>query len=91
MKTFFGHRWIPLKKSSDVELCCFSDLRMDKRDAGDLRRHRAYYDVIVVLCENKPGRIYNMQVFDSNYEALNDISRESTGPIESHKVIRPVL
>ena len=45
---FTGHRWIPLTKvtrSFDV----FFDLHLNKRlskQAGDLRRHRAHYDVI---------------------------------------------
>ena len=48
-----GHRWIPsqrpVTRSSDV----FFDLQLNKRlskniDAGDLRRHRAHYDVTVM-------------------------------------------
>ena len=49
---FTGHRWIPQRpvtRSFDV----FFDLRPKKRlsKAGDLRRYRAHYDVIVMyLC-----------------------------------------
>ena len=43
----------PAQRSSDTELRCFFDLRLNKRlskkrEAGDLRRHRAHYDVIVM-------------------------------------------
>ena len=52
---FTGHRWIPRTKASDAELWCF--LRSahwingwaNTREAGDLRRHRAHYDVTVIL------------------------------------------
>ena len=48
-----GHRWIPCTKASDAELWCFFDLRLKKgwvnnREAGDLRRHRAHYDITVI-------------------------------------------
>ena len=47
----------PSKKASDAELWYFFDLHMNKwlskqsinRDAGDLRHHAVYYDVIVVF------------------------------------------
>ena len=51
---FTGDRWIPLKKASDAELWCFLWTApwingwVNNREAGDLRRHRAYYDVIVM-------------------------------------------
>ena len=59
-----GHRWIPLTKASDAELRWFllstpkqTVEQWNNRDGGDLRRHRAYYDVkgmyagdFVVLC-----------------------------------------
>ena len=51
---FTGHRWIPLTKASDVGLWCFlwsapwiNDW-VNNREAGDLRHHRAHYDVIVM-------------------------------------------
>ena len=52
---FTGNRWIPHTKASDAELCCFLPSApwingwVNNREAGDLRRHRAHYDVIVVL------------------------------------------
>ena len=52
-----GHRWIPLTKASDVELWCFLwsapgiNGWVNNREAGDLKRHRAHYDVIVVSQE----------------------------------------
>ena len=58
---FTGPRWIPrtqrpVTRSFDV---CF-DLRLNKnREAGDLRRHRAHYDVIV--------KIFESWYFNGNY------------------------
>ena len=50
---FTGHRWIPRTKASDAELWCIlwcaPDKRLSKQSwAGDLRRHRAHYDVTVI-------------------------------------------
>ena len=52
---FTGHRWIPLTKASDAELWCFlwsapeqTNGSVNNRDTGDLRRHRAHYDVTVM-------------------------------------------
>ena len=53
---FTGYRWLPLTKASDVELCCFLRCApwiivwVNNREAGDFRRHRAHYDVIVMDC-----------------------------------------
>ena len=45
---FTGHRRIPLTKAGDGELWCFlwSAPSINNREAGDLRRNRAHYDVI---------------------------------------------
>ena len=48
-----GHRWIPLTKASDTVLWCFlwsawTNDWATTRDVGDLRRHRAHYDVTVM-------------------------------------------
>ena len=40
---FTGDRWIPRTKASDAELWCFL-----WSEAGNLRRHQAHYDVIVM-------------------------------------------
>ena len=51
---FTGHRWISLTKASDAEPWCFIwsapwiNGSVNNREAGDLRRHRAHYDVIVM-------------------------------------------
>ena len=51
---FTGHRWIPLTKASDAKLWCFlwsspeKHAWVNNREAGDLRRHRAHCDVIVM-------------------------------------------
>ena len=34
-------------------ICAWTNGWVDTRDAGDLRRHRTYYDVIVMLCLNQ--------------------------------------
>ena len=54
METFSGQRQIPFTKASDAELWCFLYLHrtngwVNNRDAGDLRRHRARYDVTVMF------------------------------------------
>ena len=47
-------RWIPCTKVSDAELWCFLwicawiNRWVTNREAGDLKRHRAHYDVIVM-------------------------------------------
>ena len=54
---FTGHQWIPRTKASDAELWCFHDLIwawmngwVNNCEAGDLGRHRAHHDVIVMIC-----------------------------------------
>ena len=55
---FTGHLWIPRTKASDAQLGCFFHIYarinawVNNREAGDLRRHRAHYDVIVLLFWN---------------------------------------
>ena len=49
-----GHRWIPLTKASDADffflslVCTRTNGLANNRDAGDLRRHRAHYDITVM-------------------------------------------
>ena len=50
---FTGSRWIPHTKASDAELWCFYLIctrinGWNNGEAGDLRRYRAHYDVIVM-------------------------------------------
>ena len=51
---FRGPRWIPRTKVSDAELWCFSFIYVgtngwvNNSKAGDLKRYRAHYDVIVM-------------------------------------------
>ena len=50
---FTGYRWIPRAKASDAELWCFLicariNSCLNNCEAGDLRRHRAHYDVNVM-------------------------------------------
>ena len=52
---FTGHQWIPLIKASDAGLWCFLwsapwiNGQVNNRKAGDLKCHRAHYDVIVIF------------------------------------------
>ena len=76
-----GHRWIPLTKASDAVLWCFlwsapEQTQANNRDVGDLRRHHAHYDVIVVRVQsgrcssrciecsedNKPSRVSHVSI-----------------------------
>ena len=51
---FIGHRWIPRTKASDAELWFFLwsapwiNGWVNNSEAGDLRRHRAHYDGIIM-------------------------------------------
>ena len=51
---FTGHQWIHRTKASDAEFWCFLwstpwiNGWVNNREAGDLRRYRAHYDVIVI-------------------------------------------
>ena len=51
---FTGHWWIPITEASDAELwffsliCAWINRWVNNRKAGDLRRYRAHYDVIVM-------------------------------------------
>ena len=69
---FTGPRWIPLTKASDAELLCFLDLCMNKkveknnRHAGDLRRHRAHYDVtVMVITSDIDGLLCDTHIYPS--------------------------
>ena len=49
---FTGPLWIPHTKASDAELWCIFICFWINREAGDLRRYRAYYGVIVMYIRN---------------------------------------
>ena len=51
---FIGHRWIPRTKASDAELRCsliWAQINdwVNNREADDLRRDRAHYDITVMV------------------------------------------
>ena len=50
---FTGPRWIPRTKASNAELwcliCVWINDWVNNREAGDLRRYRAHYDVSVMI------------------------------------------
>ena len=58
-REFTGHLWFPRTKSSDAELWCFLwslicawiNVWVNNYKAGDLRRHRAHDDVILIWVE----------------------------------------
>ena len=75
---FTGHRWISLTKASGAELWCFLwsagpwiNGWVNNREAGDLRRHRAHYDVIVMT---KPCVLYPLKT-ESCHDANFDVTR----------------
>ena len=51
---FTGHLWIPNTKASDAKLsliiliCVWINDLINNGEAGDLRRHRAHYDVPIM-------------------------------------------
>ena len=64
---FTGHWWIPLKKASDAELWCFlwsacvwTNVWVNNRNAGDLRRHRDRCDVTVKSCQANSVHFYTI-------------------------------
>ena len=82
---FTGRRWIPLTKASDAELWCFlwsppekKNGWVNNRNAGDMRRHRAHYDVTVMKsrlyswhtsCSSLSFLVMNVNTYLSNYSA----------------------
>ena len=65
---FTGHRWIPLTKASDTELWCFISSApeytgLNNREAADLRRHRAHYDVILMVDFFVTGRCSSIALY----------------------------
>ena len=56
VREFTDHQWIPLTEASDAEFRCFLWSApwitgwVNNREAADLRRYRAPYDVIVMTC-----------------------------------------
>ena len=72
---FTGHRWLPHTKAIDAELWCFLwsapwiNGWVNNREAGDLRRHRAHYDVIVMVKGTRNVLIYRHVVMCWNIAA----------------------
>ena len=66
---FTGHRWIPLTNVSETEFLMFSLICtwlngwVKSRESGDLRHHRAHYDVTVMkltqLSPSVPSILHN--------------------------------
>ena len=75
-----GHRWIPLTKASDAELCLMLSLIYasangwaNNWDAGDLRRHRANYDVIIMIHECYKYIAFNQE--ETTFLVANDAEK----------------
>ena len=77
---FTGLRWTPRTKASDAELWCFfifawMNAWVNNREAGDLRRHRAHYDVTVMPhSRGNAKNINNVDLYQAiaeNNKALN--------------------
>ena len=92
---FTGHRWIPLTKASDAELSCFSispwiNGWVNYREACDLRRHRANYDVIVMNTTNwKRGWLWEVRylLFVMTVDMLTELEYVPTANIPYVRVI----
>ena len=79
---FTSHRWIHLTKASDAELWCFlwsapwiNEL-VNNREVGDLRRHRAHYDVVATILSLS---VWNMRYIFPTY-SVNIISADALAP-----------
>ena len=63
---FTGHRWIPSTKANDAEHWCFLwfcariNGWVNNGEAGDLRCHRAHYDVTVITFRLPAGLSYQI-------------------------------
>ena len=80
---FTGRRWVPRTKASDAELWCFfwsapwiNDW-VNNREAGDLRRHLAQYDAIVML-SNEYMRVNCQLTSTSNNHLSNSMGQCAT-------------
>ena len=74
---FTGHWWIPRTKASDAKLWCFLwsapwiNGWVKNREVGDLIRHRAHYDVTIMLIPVYSGlhhREISMTFFSGNIQ-----------------------
>ena len=88
---FTGHLWPPRTKASDAELWCFLwsapwiNSWVNNREAGDLRRHCAHYDIIVMTKGKLPSVLLEQQMmFSYNHEILMRYHY-------SHKMIGSIL
>ena len=69
------HRLILLTKASDAELWCFpwstpeQNGWANNQDAGDLKRHRAHYDIIVMKQYDDAFRAPSLYIWDRHLKA----------------------
>ena len=84
-REFTEHRWIPPTKASDAELWCFlwTNDWVNNRDAGDLRRHRAHYDVTVMSSSHSCGMMINIyMLYFDKIEGINKRKAAHPGLID---------
>ena len=77
---FTGHRRIPLTMASDTKLWCFALICtwingwVNNFEAGDLRRHHAHYDVIVMHLRyrgfNKMANIFQITLSQRAHDVI---------------------
>ena len=70
-REFTGQRWIPHTKVIDVELwfffiCVWINDWVNNREAGDVRRYRAHYDVIVIWAMFTPEELWFGPITNTN-------------------------
>ena len=71
-----GDRWIPLTKASDAELwyfssiCSWTNVWSINREASDLKRHRAHYDVILMVLLGNFCRPVYVLIIHSTYGCM---------------------
>ena len=93
-----GHRWIPLTKASDAELWCYLwsaswiNSWVNNREAGDLRRHGAHYDVIVmdhILWQwSRVNSDINTNSYDRHVASASKLEIRSTNPAHRNSLFR---
>ena len=84
---FTSYRWIPATIASDAEHCCFDSLIyawtdgwVHNRDAGDLRRHRAHYNVNVMCLRRKAmnsnciGSVWLYNIYEYKHTRISCIT-----------------
>ena len=84
---FTGRRWIPRTKASGAELwyicliCTWTNSWANNGDAGDLRRHRAHYDVSDLLWRHPAVTLTSLKCYMASSKVAH-FANDSVGVIE---------